>query len=67
MPVEKFVLSLQGGKKGLLQNSSGLCGKRKKARVAMTGQNGWQLDHRVPLRVSCGAKDKRKRQGRSQG
>ena len=63
VPVEKFVLNLQGGKKGLLENSRSLCGKRKKAKVAMTGQNGWRLDDRVPLRTSCGSNAKPKRQG----
>lgn len=63
VPVEKFVMKLQGGKKGLLENSRSLCGKRKKAKVAMTGQNGWRLDDRVPLRVSCNSTNKRKRQG----
>ena len=61
VPVEKFVLSLQGGKKGLLQNSRSLCGNGAYAKVAMAGQNGWRLNDRVPLRVSCGSRGKRKR------
>ena len=61
-PVEKVALNLQGGKKGLIQNSRSLCGKRKKARVAMTGQNGRRVNDRVPLRVSCGSKGKKRTQ-----
>ncbi len=61
VPVTRFVLNLQGGKKGLVQNSRGLCGKHPKAKVAMAGQNGWSLKDQVRLRVSCGSKRKRKR------
>ena len=32
-PVSKFELDLEGGKKGLLLNSKGLCGKPKRATV----------------------------------
>ena len=65
VPIEKFVVNLQGGKKGLVQNTTSLCGKPKKAKLAMTGQNGWKLKERVPLRVSCGSKGKRKRQAKT--
>jgi hypothetical protein len=61
VPVERFVMNLQGGKKGLLQNSRGLCGKKKRAKVAMVGQNGWRIRERIPLQVACGSKAKRKR------
>ena len=60
VPVEKFALSLEGGKKGLLQNARSLCGKPKKAEVEMTGQNGWEMEKRVPLKVACGSAGKRK-------
>ena len=61
VPVEQFVLRLQGGKKGLVQNSRRLCGKNPKAKVTMAGQNGWSLKDQVPLQVSCGSKRKPKR------
>ena len=51
VPVEKFVMNLQGGKKGLLQNSRPLCGKPKKAKVDMTGQNGWSTHTQGPAAV----------------
>jgi hypothetical protein len=65
VPIEKFVLNLQGGKKGLLQNSRPLCGRSKKASVQMTGQNGWETESQVPLSVSCGSKSKQKRHARA--
>jgi hypothetical protein len=55
-PVSSVVLRLQGGSKGLLQNSESLCGASKKASVKMTGQNGRTDERQVPLRASCGAK-----------
>jgi hypothetical protein len=64
VPVEKFVMNLEGGKKGLLQNSRGLCGKHKRAKVQMTGQNGWRLTDKVPLGISCGSKAKHRRNAR---
>lgn len=62
--VEKFVMSLQGGSKGLLQNSRTLCGNSKKAKVQMRGQNGRVTNSMVPLRYACGSKAKKKRHAR---
>ena len=39
-PVTKFVLTMQGGKKGLLENSKNLCASTNKADVKFTAQNG---------------------------
>jgi hypothetical protein len=39
-PVTRFELHLLGGKKSLLQANTNLCGKKQKAKVAMTGHNG---------------------------
>ncbi len=39
-PVEEFRLDLAGGKKGLLQNSRPICGRKLRATVRMIGQNG---------------------------
>jgi hypothetical protein len=60
-PVTKFVLSMQGGKKGLLVNSTDLCSKEPRAKVSFTGQNG--KVHRVNPRVAtdCGRRGKKKR------
>jgi hypothetical protein len=52
-PVAKFVLSMQGGKKGLLVNSRNLCKATNAATVQMDGQNGKSYDTRPKLRVKC--------------
>jgi hypothetical protein len=54
-PVSRFVLSLNGGSKGLLQNSQSLCGADKSAVVKMTGQNGARLKRSTRLEMSCGS------------
>ena len=58
-PVSKFVLELQGGKKGLLVNSKSLCKADRKANVEMTGQNGRTDNGSVKLQSSCGSKASR--------
>lgn len=60
-PVTRFTMKLAGGKRGLLQNETGLCGKRKPATVRMTGQNGAQVSLRKKLRVACHSKQRAKR------
>jgi hypothetical protein len=54
-PVSKFVLTMQGGKKGLLQNSTDICGGAFRASVLMDGQNGKAQDANPQLRAKCGA------------
>lgn len=53
VPVSKFVMKLQGGKKGLLVPSSSLCAKRFKAVARITAQNGKKANQRPKLRVPC--------------
>jgi hypothetical protein len=67
VPVEKFVLNLEGGKKGLVQNSRPLCGKSKKASLDMSGQNGWQMEKLLPLKLACGSKSAKKRHAKRHG
>ena len=43
-PVEEFELHLAGGKKGLLQNSKGICGRKLRATVKMVGHNAAHHD-----------------------
>jgi hypothetical protein len=51
-PVSKVVLTLFGGKRGLLVNSRDLCTSRRAfSFMNMTAQNGKKLKRRVPLRV----------------
>jgi hypothetical protein len=57
VPVSKFVLTVRGGKKGLLTNSRDLCrkgGGKIRAVARITGQNGKKANQRPKLRRSCG-------------
>jgi hypothetical protein len=53
-PVSTFVLTMQGGEKGLLQNSRNLCRAPSRATAKLTGHNGRQIVLRPPMRASCG-------------
>jgi hypothetical protein len=64
VPIGTFVLDLEGGKKGLIQNSESLCGVQKKATVRMAGQNGARATAKVPLSASCGSQASRHRRHR---
>ncbi len=60
VPVSKFVLTVRGGKKGLLTNSRNLCGKKGAGKIRavarITGQNGKKANQRPKLRRSCKGK-----------
>ena len=58
-PVSKFVLEMQGGKKGLLQNSTNLCAQANHATAKFDGQNGKVHDFNPVLANSCGKKAKK--------
>jgi hypothetical protein len=60
-PVTSFVLEMQGGGKGLIQNSVNLCSEPSLATVLMKGQNGKDSAAENPVKVSCGGKAKKKR------
>ncbi len=52
VPVSKFVLEMQGGKKGLLVNSRDLCARHNFSRLVFKGQNGKKLvKKKLSLRV----------------
>ena len=52
VPVSKFVLTMKGGKRGLLVNSRNLCAKPSFSFMNFKAQNGKQLKKkRLPLRV----------------
>ena len=59
-PVSKFVLEMQGGKKGLLVNSEDICRKPQRATVSFTGQNGKAFDTTPLIANSCKGKAKKK-------
>jgi hypothetical protein len=62
VPVSKFVLTMRGGKKGLLTNSRDLCAKKRKGKkgagkiravARITAQNGKKANQRPKMRRSC--------------
>jgi hypothetical protein len=55
-PVTKFVLTMRGGKKGLVVNSRDLCVRPSRADARFTGQNGVAHNFRPGVRASCGGK-----------
>jgi hypothetical protein len=64
-PVSKFTLNMQGGKKGLLVNSTNLCKAKNRAISEFTGQNGKRYDTDPVLKAKCGKKAKSKGKRRS--
>ncbi|HET9199003.1 MAG TPA: hypothetical protein VFN92_12215 [Solirubrobacterales bacterium] len=52
-PVTKFVLTMQGGKKGLLINSENICKGTHRAIVALNGQNGKRYVKRPAIKPQC--------------
>ncbi|MBA3866952.1 MAG: hypothetical protein H0X42_11515 [Solirubrobacterales bacterium] len=59
-PVSRFVLSLKGGKQGLLQNSANLCKVSNVAHVALRGQNGKVDSYNPKITNQCGKHKKHK-------
>ena len=54
-PLSRVVVKMQGGRKGLIVNSTALCGAAHRANVTYTAQNGAQVKGRPPMRpVKCG-------------
>ncbi len=68
-PVSKFVLTMQGGKRGLIVNSANLCKGKHKAISEFTGQNGELSNTKPVVKAKCGKQGKsgkakkRKRRG----
>ncbi|HKO38253.1 MAG TPA: hypothetical protein VJU14_07795 [Solirubrobacterales bacterium] len=58
-PVSKFVLRMQGGKKGLLVNNTELCRARPRASVMFTGQNNRVHRLNPVVKVDCSSKSRR--------
>jgi uncharacterized repeat protein (TIGR01451 family) len=61
-PVERFTLTLLGGKKGLFVNSTDLCAKTYRALARFTAHNGRRVTQHPALVASCGRS--KKHQGR---
>jgi hypothetical protein len=65
VPVSKFVLTMKGGKKGLIVNSVNICRKKQRASIRFSGQNGKLRQARPVVKTSCkGKKGGKKGRGR---
>ena len=53
LPVSKVVLEMEGGKKGLFENSTDICAKVHKAQASFEAQNGKASDFAAPLQPRC--------------
>jgi hypothetical protein len=64
VPVSRFILTMRGGKNGLLVNSVNQCRKRTRVIARFRGQNGKKANQRPKLRTPCkGQVRKRKQDG----
>jgi hypothetical protein len=52
-PITKLIITQQGGKKGLFQNSTNICKGTHRADLKLDGQNAKTADAAPALRVSC--------------
>lgn len=59
-PISKVVIVMQGGKKGLFQNSTNICKGTHRMAIAFVGQNGKTHKITPPLKAQCGKKGKGK-------
>jgi hypothetical protein len=65
VPVTKFVLTMNGGKRGLLTNTQPLCARKFFSKSTLKAQNGKRLrNKRLKLKVpACNGKGKGKKRG----
>jgi hypothetical protein len=59
-PVTKVVLSFDGGRKGIIENSPRLCAHAQHFIAAIAGQNGKTVNQRPVLSTPCGKRQRRK-------
>ena len=52
-PVTKFTLEMQGGKKGLIVNSTNICKGKHHAKVNLKGQNGRRYEFNPVVKAQC--------------
>jgi hypothetical protein len=55
-PVTKFTLEMQGGKKGLIVNSTNICKGKHHAKANLKGQNGRRYEFSPVVKAQCGGK-----------
>ena len=61
VPVKKFILNMQGGKKSLLVNSTNTCKSKQTAVLNLVGQNGKKVkNNKYKLNISSCKKSKKK-------
>jgi hypothetical protein len=60
-PVSKFILTMQGGKKGLLVNSTNICVGTHRVQAKLTGQNGASANQNPLLQAPCKKNARKKR------
>ncbi len=60
-PLTKVVVQMQGGKKGLIVNSTDLCRGSHRTDVQLSAHNGAQLELHPQMRADCGKQRKHKR------
>jgi len=58
--VSSFTLSMAGGKKGLLENSTDICKAPQRVSVRAEGQNGRRANSNPPLQANCKGKAKKR-------
>jgi hypothetical protein len=63
-PVSKFTLNLDGGSKGLVENSTNLCSATEYVKMQIAGQNGKTADQNGVLQTPCASKGKKRKQAR---
>jgi spore coat protein CotH len=66
-PIVFTDMEMQGGKKGLLENSRNLCSSVNRVGVQMVGQNGKSYDTTPALKVKCPKGKKGKKRHRRSG
>jgi hypothetical protein len=63
-PVSKAIITLQGAKKGLFQNSTNICAGTFRAKLKLTGQNGKLLSAKPQVKADCPKAKAKKKKGR---
>jgi len=62
-PVTKAIVTLQGAKKGLFQNSTNICKGTHRATLKLIGQNGKRYEEKPLLKADCPKNAKKKGKG----
>ncbi len=66
-PLDRFVMTLAGGKRGLLQNSANICAFPPEATVKALAQNNLGARFTTVLRGQCGKKGKKQKGKKQKG